>query len=705
MKIFCFVFSIFLLTTTCSIVVLKAQSTWVSTQYIDYYLPAAHFDSTNVGPKKICLTPNQTIISLMQINQNGDQSIYALDSLSSIKWNHAGSPVGGIYSENCSELLPTMDNGCVYIFQHINIPAQIKIIRLNPQGGVQWSKTYNEPPLPPFYYPLYIIPTFHNTFYVKFNNDSLVELNDNGNYIRSRTPFTGNITALPDSDFIVTDASQISRQNFSGSQVWSIPSQTFSVAYADSLYIYAHAHANVKKLKSSDGSLIWSIPATNNEIAVNAKGEFVSLLMLNNQLTKYDSSGIIQWTKTITLPNYKLTSVSEGPDFTWITGGCWRNRFVSYPLALGYSPMVIRLNNSGNGTIDSTDYFFVGNANDNSKLSFADDAVYIAGALSKSGVHRDSLLRNDFLSSYGNYYMNVFATDWLDSYPCGINFKYCDVDGNGIIDTVDIRKLSDMNYSFLSSYSFSPHWVKISNNSLSPQLKLSFENNILTNLNDTIHAYVTLGSGTFPTDSIYGISLEIMIWGYNQPVYFTYKNIEYFPSAIGDTLSNLFFFKSKSDPLVTGGMGKAVSCRTDNQNVVMSGDTIIKVSCLLYSSVIPLTKLVSSIEWSAISNNGCSVPLTYVGDTLLFLNTNISENETEPSVYFSPQPANDYINIISNTNFIDLKLFNSSGQLITLKHNPGKEFQVNIKDYSEGIYYFLARSNNKSFTYKFIIIR
>ncbi len=695
-------FCILTLTFFLSVNLLIAQTTWVSTQYLDNILPAPHHDSTNVGPKKICLTPNQSILSLLQINQNGDQSIYALDSLSKIKWSHFGSYVGGIYSEDCSQLLPCFDNGCVYIFRHINIPAQIKIFRLNSNGSVKWSKTYNEPPMPPFYYPLYIIPTFHNTFYVKFNNDSLVELNDNGNYIRSRTPFTGNITALPDSDFIVTDASQISRQNFSGSQVWSIPSQTFSVAFADSLYIYAHAHANVKKLKSSDGSLIWSIPATNNQVAVNTSGEFVTLLILNNRITKFDSSGIMQWTKVINLPNYNLTAVSEGPDFTWITGGCWRNFYITYPYYYGYSPMIIRIDSSGKGAVDTTDYFIVGNANDNFEVSFADDAVFIAASMNQTGPARDSLIRNDFHFPYYTNNMNVFASDWADSFPCGPNYKYSDFDGNGLIDSIDVRKLTELQFSFYHNASITPHWLKQNSNNSLPQIKLIFENNNLPSIFDTIRAYITLGSSSAPVDSIYGISIELTqndnyLWSQ------AYRDIQYFPSSLGDTSTNLFYFGSQisSSP---SSISMAVECRTDNQNVSLAGDTILKITCLLDSNGIFNNTLYPFLKWNVIDKNGCEIPLDFINDSLVIQTPN-HISDSSPSLFqILPQPVDEYFNAVFSTQVESIQIFNSSGQLIKSKNEPGKEFQLYVKNLTNGIYLCTAHSKDKILKSKFIIL-
>ena len=46
-----------------------------------------------------------------------------------------------------------------------------------------------------------------------------------------------------------------------------------------------------------------------------------------------------------------------------------------------YCPMLIKVDSLGNGVVDSTDYYYDGNANDNYTSSFGNDAVFVAAAL------------------------------------------------------------------------------------------------------------------------------------------------------------------------------------------------------------------------------------------------------------------------------------------------------------------------------------
>jgi hypothetical protein len=653
----------YILTTIYSNSMIQAQTTWVTTQYLQNGSASVHHDSTNVGPEIICLTNNQKILTLQQVNQNGDENIYIVDSLGTTIGNHIGSYSGGIYSEDCSALLPTYDNGYVYILNHINIPGYTKIFRIKSSGS--WSITYNQSGIGIFNAPEYIIPTFHNTFYIKFHFDSLVEVDDNGNFIRNRQPFSGYIHAIPDSELIVTDALQISRQDFNGSTVWSIPAQSYAVIYADSQYVYARTGGFVKKLKTSDGSLIWNVPVLNDKIAVNSSGEFLALVDNINQLSKYDSSGVLHWSKIIDFTNYNLTAISAGPNLTWITGGCWSNRYFipsSYPT---FSPMLISLDSAGNGRIDSTDYFYVGNANDNSELSFEDDAVFIAAAFNNIGLARNYVLRNDHSTIYNNSLMNVFATDWSDSFPCGPNYKYADYDGNGLIDAVDIRKLAEIPTSY--SYGFSPHWQnKLSSNPI-PTINFSFESNSITSITDTIRGYITLGSTTLPVDSIYGISLGISFTS-NPILYETFQSQEYVSSSFGDTSLNLYYFGSEI-PYFIYIRSIAVLCRTDHQNVSVAGDTILKIKSLLNPSFPTYTPVFAYLVWNAIDKNGCDISLNYTTDTLQIQIPNNISNPRFNSFQISPQPADEYIFLKFDNPIESIQIYSSTEQFQNREKN------------------------------------
>jgi hypothetical protein len=673
----------------------SAQTTWVKTQNLDNLLPSQNHDSTHVGPNEMCLTPNGIAISIIQINQNGNKNIYAMDSLGRIMWTKHVSIPGGIYTENCEKLKPTPDNGCVYFYEHYGTMNQIIMYNLGAAGNLKWSKTFNNSP-----YPDYIIPTYQNTFYVKMHNDSLVELNGNGNFIRQRKPFTGQITALPDTDFIFCDPSRIARENFSGGQQWNLNAINFNVIYADSSFVYARSSLNIMKINSTNGNVIWSKLISSNMVSVFKDGSFIVNGAGGNQLTAYDSSGIQKWTKYFAFPHYGLTSILACPNKTYFAGGCWKNNFL-FSGYTGFSPFIMNLDSSGNGVIDSTDYYYVGNANDNNKLSFADDGVYIAAALNSTGPPRDNLLKNYTHSIY-NPDMNVFGTDWPDSFQCGMNYKYSDFDGSGMVDTVDIRHLSEeLNPN---NFQVTPHYLRLAETSIAPDINFVFDYGSF----DTLKINLILGDAINPVDSIYGISLE----------YFLFQNSSTFklmtsagytihPTAFGIPNNNLFCFQ-KTKVLSSFNLiyiNEIAICRTDHQNTNVAGDTVVTLYFVPDSSGLWPDTIFTYVNYNAISKSGCPISLNLNNDPIITSHINAINEIENSNLKISPSPCDKEIKFsIGNSLLKELKIFDSSGRLVSSIKNVDLMRTYNTSQLSEGLYFVIAETSNKIYKSKFNVI-
>jgi hypothetical protein len=195
--------------------------TWVRTYNIEYLLPAMHQDTATVGPHSLCISPNGTVFTLMQVDQAHNDWLAAIDSSGNLLWNRYAGYHGGIYFEEPYSLHPTIDNGCIYGIKHQGSYIGDSIYRLNSSGNVLWKKSYSGQ-LGYLHTVLSLSETFYNTTLIQFL-DSLVEFDSTGNYIRSRalSSFYATITCLPDSNIIRCDTGIVTKEDFNGNQFWN----------------------------------------------------------------------------------------------------------------------------------------------------------------------------------------------------------------------------------------------------------------------------------------------------------------------------------------------------------------------------------------------------------------------------------------------------------------------------------------------------
>lgn len=669
-----------------------AQSTWIKTQNLDQYLPPLHQDSLSVGPLEISTRPDGKIWTLMQVNQDHDTKLYLIDTLGTITFSKIAAHYGGHYNEDCNSLHTTSDSGCVYIQRHHLFGSYIRdtVYRVGSDGSVLWTKVYYEQFGIPAQLANSIVPTHYNTFLLSLTDNTLLELNANGSTIRTRNNFNSSIKIHPlaDSSIVFVDSSKIKRETFLGSSLWTTPAAGFSICYADTSMIYAKSNSEVIKLNATNGNLIWIKPISSLTFSKTSDDGFVT--SNTNVLSKYDSSGVIEWTTTKDFPQFDFKAIIEFGHKTYLTGGCWKN-INSSSNRIGYSPFLATLDSLGNGVIDSTNYYFIGNANDNNLISFGDDAVYVAAAINNSGPARDSLLQYGCCRS-------VFGTEWSGEFCTGINYKYSDVDGNGVIDTNDVVRIGGSNIWY--QYLITPHWLRLSENPLAPPLIFLLENNYI-NILDTVKVHVILGSSTQPVDSIYGLSFDLSFSNIN--LYNMYASYSIHPTSLGDTAINLYLYYIHSS---SGGPATAslLLCRTDHLNVSVAGDTIASLNF-----VFPLDTNIGAqgmfiVRYSAINECGSPITLNIVSDTIYSAALGISKNELK-NVRVYPNPSSEKIIFDLQSNDIDeLSIFNAIGRKILAINNPGNKYILNVRDFAGGVYYFSTHGSNKIYRSKFLVV-
>ncbi len=672
-----------------------SSQTWVRTPYFDINSGIGfqiYDDTTQVGPLQMCKTQNGNIIALMNIDPVHNTSLYNIDSVGNFSWGIPVAHSGSIYDENCYSLHSTSDNGIVYVARHDSYGMNVndKVYKLNSSGNTTWMMEFNTASWETNTLVKAIIPTSHNTFYLQFT-DSLVELNNYGTFIRNRFPFSGNLTVLPDSDFILSSSTTTSRQDFNGNISWSINVAGSVYLSADTSFIYMVGGSLIKKIRTGDGSLAWSNPFPYRVLSVTADGGIIACNSASdpNSIARYDSSGTLVWSRLIPFSYFGYRSIIESKPNFFVTGGAYKSTYLDY-LGLshgyGFSSFLFQIDSSGHGVVDSTNYFFNGNANDNTTLSFADDACYVAAAINNSGSARDLELRGAPLRS-------VFATDWTGQFCTVVNYKFSDVDGNGFIDSADIRLLS-----YYSDYSRTvpSHWRMTNHNFVLPDLILKYEKDTVSP-GDTLTAYFILGSSITPVDSIYSLSLSIY------QLYRFESGICNVPiSNFGDSTLNLYSFFSFPTSIYNADF---VISRQDHQNAYLNGDTIAVFHFILRNNT-HSGLYTFYIDYNAITECGSPVLLNIVSDTIFVPETTGIKTLSSNGIKIFPNPATDEIFFsLDKENCHELIIMDNIGNEILKIKNPEKEFKVNLSGFANGIYYVSFKSENNIYKSKFIVNR
>ncbi len=668
-----------------------SQSSWIKTLNLDYTNITYTNDSSTVGPIALCLTTNNSILTLMQVGKGHATRLFCLDTMGNILWNISAGYYGTLFEENCSDLHPTIDNGCVYKMNRhdFGISYSDFVYRLDSSGNVIWTKTYIAPYGVSNNSVLFIKPTFQNTFYLSLSNDTLYELDGVGNLLRTSGSLQGGIFPLPDSSFIRVSGSTFSRQYFNGTQLWSNNLPGFTLSDVDSSIIYAASSDSLMKINTANGNTIWKQAIRVGELCQNSAKEIITLD--SSQITKYDSSGSMLWTKYFSFPYFDFHTIISLPDNNIVTGGCWKNINLTTPTTPGFSPFLTRIDQNGAGIIDSTDFYYVGNANDDNSINFGEEAVYIAAALNSTGQPRDALVQNMFPLP-----MSIYGTNWTDRFGTGLNYKFSDVDGNG---TININDIISLQQTYPYSKDATPHWNRQASPLLFPELVLKIENDTLTQ-SDTIKVHVILGSASLQIDSIYGISFSMAFDTY--PVYHPFDSAYYLlhPSNLGDSSTNLFVYHNYNSQTQFTSM---VLCRNDHVNTILSGDTIVTIYYLLSSNITSSFNASVGISWSAITEAGFPVSLNLIGDTTFITTTTRVNSYSTPFAKIFPQPAHEFASIIFNKIINEFSIYDFSGKLIEIKNTGQKECILNVKNYPNGIYIIKAESDNSFLTSKFII--
>lgn len=144
---------------------------------------------------------------------------------------------------------------------------------------------------------------------------------------------------------------------------------------------------------------------------------------------------------------------------------------------------------------------------------------------------------------------------------------------------------------------------------------------------------------------------------------------------------------------------------TNDTGWVQIIDTIVAVGGEQYLTLGVFTNNTNT-NWVSVSGGWESEAHYYIDDVSVkeISSNSVSEfNQTQISVY--PNPANGHIYVNSPTTMESLTIYSTIGQLVFKQSPKSNNYQVDLSQFSEGIYYVKINTHNSIITNKIIINR
>ena len=651
----------------------QLQDTWVKTLY--YYSSAAanHYDSLHTGPSGYAGRNDGKFFVLNMDYEQGIQNVYLVDSMANILSSTPAGYWGNLQERDSYGLKKTADSGCVFIQHFFDFgggPPQLitySLMHLNKYSVLSTLHTWTYPDVV-----TEVIPNYHNSYYCKLN----------GNFLDIATGITypsGSVGMGPfiNDEFIFSD-STISRKDINGNVSWSVPSDGFTpVSFSEtSVYI---TKDSLRKLDASDGHTLWTnvLPDTGKYYPL-LKGDGI-LIQNGYMIYMIDSAGnlVDQNELDLTLdPPLTLQALNDG---SIIGGGQFKSfRYGNYKR----SPLIYRLDERGHGIIDSTSFFFGGDADQDTIIQFFDDAVMIARAL--HATHP----KPDINCIHGLGY-RIYREDWAQSFGTGLNYKFSDVNCDAVIDTNDLNLLSNP-VSFNDTYTIHhkdstgiPLYVRVANP--------------IANPGDTIVWYLIFGRAGQVIDSVYGISFTT---GFSCGPQFDFMDIQLKNGIFGDTATDLFMYSTSA--LFEFSKG-AVECRTDLQNINISGGDTLATFRGVLNPLSIANLCIGNVSAHIINEGGFTIPFWSIGDTLNILVNKVLEVSGSNAIKLYPNPSKSFLYVSSEKEIDDVQVTDICGQMIFSQQIHSKEFEVSIEKLTAGIYFLRYLTKQGSEQVKFVV--
>jgi hypothetical protein len=300
-------------------------------------------------------------------------------------------------------------------------------------------------------------------------------------------------------------------------------------------------------------------------------------------------------------------------------------------------------------------------------------------------------------------------TNWTNTIPnTNTNVKHTDCDGNGMIDSADMRAIIN-NYKRTHNGATPANRSLFSTNGVPISVQFVQDTFSITPISDTIIADVFVGSSTIQATNFYGFATSIAY----DPTIFRPVSIEYNTNSFMGDAAEVMVFGINNVPDHTYDI--AVTRRT--QTPVTGNGRVARIKGVIEEDVIGKEYLKSANRQitlgvqntTAIDGVNIIIPIQNIGDTCQIKTITATENTTDLRnhirVFPNPTPQNSLLNI--ETNGVTLKnivLTNILGQtILNEKTFDTTKAQINTQSLSPAVYLLQITTDKGVFTQKIVV--
>jgi hypothetical protein len=452
----------------------SAQNTWV--QKLSYSITMGGYIDTLTGVRQIEVGPDGSAFVLASLYCHNQQAVFKfLPNSNQVEWSMSvgsGHASGPDWTER---IRATSDSG--FISCHDNQwgmdPTSGSVIKYAKDGTLQWTRGF------PWWdtssltdRPAYDVLEKSPGIYCVLISDSMYTLDNSGYLIDSTGAIHGTrFMQLDNGDFLIWNGTNwLQRVDTTGNVIWS---QLCNGPFAyDTSGVFIVNNSNIKKVDAVTGVIQWNnnygfFPIS--DISASHDGGFIASVGYKpkgdhnwgfgvaspGHLLRVDSLGDTLWTRTYNVPRNGLSAFTVMPGGNIFTGGGYMSSYTFSGWGGEHSTFCCMMNSDGSYPLEQTNYISTSDANHDFLSNYVDDVLETLLALGKTGPSRDTAL--DMNMPYGVIGCDLrdLAIDWPTSSNAGINHKYADYDGNGIIDMADVASFQNCNMGVGDSLSVS----------------------------------------------------------------------------------------------------------------------------------------------------------------------------------------------------------------------------------------------------------
>jgi len=292
------------------------------------------------------------------------------------------------------------------------------------------------------------------------------------------------------------------------------------------------------------------------------------------------------------------------------------------------------------------------------------------------------------------------AYDWAKSFSSKVNHKHADCNGDGKVDSLDLKALV-LNYGKTHTKTAGSG----SGNASDPHLYLSVNKDSAT-VKDTVTITMNLGTSSLPVKDIYGVCFTL---SYDPTSINTSKGLmpDLSKCWMG-TLGKDLIFLVHND--TANGLLDIGISRNDQKSVSGYG-SLGTLSIITPDNVAGKSEMTKEILFGvenekAIDNNENNVPLYLLGDSVLLYQFSgiqpLVDNGTGISIYPNPASTILYVNA-GAVDIYGIRICNLLGEVVENEHiTKAFHTDIDVSTLKPGIYYMDITTRNGTARAKFI---